>query len=206
MNGMVRLITPLLFHMLVSEVVMAGLGGTLGRAACTTVTAVAVIPVALWMYCKDGRRAETGPQYSRGKLLVLGVLCFLFGGALNLLLSFLMQLTGISAMFSNATQEELLLSSLAVQAAGMGLLIPIAEELIFRGLIYRRMKEFLPVRAAVVLSALLFSVYHGNPIQMIFAFPMALVLTILYERGGQFLFPVLFHMGANLTAVILNIL
>lgn len=135
---------------------------------------------------------------------IFGLCCFIAGGILNILWSGILNALHISRYFSNATQEALLSGKMLVQVLGLGILIPIAEELIFRGLIYRRMRRFFSVKIAVFLSALLFAVYHGNLIQMIFAFPMALTLALIFEGGKLFLFPVLFHMGVNLTAVFLN--
>ncbi len=138
-------------------------------------------------------------------MLLFGAACFIGGGALNVAWSGILNLLHIQAHFSNQTQEQLLAANLLLQIVGLGIAAPVAEELIFRGLTYRRMRRMFPVWAAVVLSALLFAVYHGNPIQMIFAFPMAVVLALVYEHGKLFIFPVLFHMGSNLTAIFLQI-
>ena len=134
------------------------------------------------------------------------LLCLAAGGILNVLYSGLLNALHIQDFFSSQVQEQLLSVPWPLQLAGLGLLVPVTEELIFRGLTYRRMRRVLPALPAIVLSALLFAVYHGNPLQIIFAFPMAVVLAALYERGKLFVFPVLFHVGANLTAVFLNFL
>lgn len=125
---------------------------------------------------------------------------------MNLLLSVLMNLLQVTQQFSNQTQEMLLSAKFSVQVIGLVILVPVAEELIFRGLIYQRMKRFFPVQLAVFFSALLFAVYHGNPIQIIFAFPMALALAGVYEYGNNLIYPILFHAGSNLAAVLLTFL
>ncbi len=214
MSNMIRVVTPLLLHMILSETVAAVFGSTWDSALCTTAAAVLVLPAAVWMFWRDqsekgmpvkaGRPEERNLRSMHGLLYAAG--CFFLGGFLNLLISRLMFWTGISQVFSNETQEQLLAGGVAVQVLGLGFLIPLTEELVFRGLIYSRMKSFLPVKVSVVLSASLFAVYHGNPIQIIFAFPMALVLTILFEKGRLLRYPVLFHMGANLTAVLFQLL
>ncbi|MCD8075823.1 MAG: CPBP family intramembrane metalloprotease [Lachnospiraceae bacterium] len=127
--------------------------------------------------------------------------CFMGGGILNVAWSGFLYWLGISSVFSNQTQEALLGSQMVMQVLGPGLLVPVAEELIFRGLVYERMRTRLCKRQAVFFSALLFALYHGNPIQMIYAFPMAMLLALLYEQSGCLVAPVLFHMGANLTAI-----
>lgn len=202
MRDFISIVTPLLLHMVLSELTAMVLGTQLDAASCTMVSSVIVIPIAAWMYYRDCK-AETRDACS-ARPVVFGIFCFIAGGIMNLAWSGILNLIHIQNYFSNQTQEALLGGEIPVQILGLGVLVPIAEELIFRALIYGRMKRLLPVKQAVVLSALLFAVYHGNLIQMIFAFPMALALAAIYERGKLFVFPVLFHSGANLTAIILN--
>lgn len=201
----ISVITPLLLHMLLSEAVVFLWGSRIDVTMCTGITAILVIPAAMWMYCRD-RKRQAGPSGMGGRRIGYGVFCFAAGAVLNILWSGILNRLHISEYFSNQTQEALFAARILVQIIGLGVLVPIAEELIFRGLIYQRMKRLMPLWAAALLSSLLFAAYHGNMIQMIFAFPMALVLVWIYERGKGFIFPVLFHMGANLAAVILNLL
>ena len=74
---------------------------------------------------------------------------------------------------------------------------PISEELIFRQVIYKRLRGISPVWVAVLISALLFGLYHGNLVQGIYAFIMGGLLALVYEWTGSFVAPVLFHMVAN---------
>lgn len=209
LSWILSLITPVLLHMILSDLSVIFMGPGADATLTTTAAAVLTIPIAAWMYLRDRKRRsmkenETERGQSGTNPYFFGIFCFLAGGILNLAWSRVLELLQIQQVFSNETQEALLASEMMLQIAGLGLLIPVAEELVFRGLVYNRMKEIFPVRIAILLSALLFAVYHGNPIQMIFAFPMALALTAVYEHGKLFLFPVLFHMGANLTAIFAN--
>ena len=243
MEFLLSLITPVLLHMAVSVIVTAA-GGAIGGAAadsavCTSVTALLVLPVLIWMYRSDAAKGMHsnksicrfgGAQQEdcrsqntqgtaavktnrRGKdirktayLIGILVLCAVSGGVLNLLWSGILQQLRIQDHFSNAVQEQLFAGQAMVQLLGLGVLVPLAEELIFRGLIYTRIRKRIPAGAAIFFSALLFALFHGNVIQMIFAFPLALILAWLYERSGWFACPLAFHMGANLTAIILNLL
>ena len=206
MDWIIPLLCPLLLHMSVSEVSAVFLRGRLDSASVTAVTSVIVIPAAVWMYRKDQKSMKGKEEEALRPDLGIGFacICFLAGGIMNLVWSGLLNLFHIQEVFSNATQESLMASQILVQMVSLGVLVPLAEELIFRGLIYKRMRRFLTAGWAVVFSALLFAVYHGNPIQIIFAFPMAVVLALVLERGRKMRYPVLFHMGANLTAIIVN--
>ena len=243
MEFLLSLITPVLLHMAVSVIVTAA-GGAIGGAAadsavCTSVTALLVLPVLIWMYRSDAAKGmhsnksicrfdgaqqeDCRSQNTQGKaavktnrrgkdirkttyLIGILVLCAVSGGILNLLWSGILQQLRIQDHFSNAVQEQLFAGQAMVQLLGLGVLVPLAEELFFRGLIYTRIRKRIPAGAAIFFSALLFALFHGNVIQMIFAFPLALILAGLYERSGWFACPLAFHMGANLTAIVLNLL
>ncbi len=56
-----------------------------------------------------------------------------------------------------------------------GLLAPVAEEILFRGLILRSLMPY-GKKFAILTSALLFGVFHGNLVQSPFAFGVGLVL------------------------------
>lgn len=222
MNWILSIIWPLMLHMITSEAVTALLRGRVDSASIAAVTSIIVIPIAVWMYRNDVRirndvskteacrnteeklRVYAGRNADGKNRSWFGLLCFAAGGILNMAWSGILNLLHIQEVFSNQTQEGLLASQILIQIVGLGMLVPIAEELVFRALIYERMKRALTVKQAVFFSALLFAVYHGNPIQMIFAFPMAIALAAVQEKGKSPLFPVLFHMGSNLTAVIVN--
>ncbi len=79
-----------------------------------------------------------------------------------------------------------------------GVLAPIVEEMVFRKGIYSMIRRGTGCTAAMVLSAALFGVYHGNVVQGIYAFLMGLALAASYEKYQNLLAPTLFHGGANL--------
>ncbi|MCC8103935.1 MAG: CPBP family intramembrane metalloprotease, partial [Clostridiales bacterium] len=192
MTWVFYVLLPVLIHLVFSEGVAVLAGDVLDSAACTALSAFLVLPAAGWMYrqdalshsagipdCKADRKQQDYDRKLRCEaergIRCLGwcVICFLGGGMLNVIWSGILFVLGISSAFSNQTQEALLDSQMVMQVLGPGFLVPIAEELIFRGLVYKRMKARLNVRQAVFISSLLCALYHGHPVQMIFAFPMA---------------------------------
>lgn len=80
-----------------------------------------------------------------------------------------------------------------------GVLSPIAEEAVFRGLIYNRMKRCFHFPIALAGSALLFGCYHGNLVQAVYGTLLGLLMAYLYERYKSFAAPVLFHGVANVS-------
>ncbi len=80
-----------------------------------------------------------------------------------------------------------------------GIVSPFAEEIVFRGIIFNRLCKDFPVGGAVLLSGILFGLYHGNLVQGVYGMLMGSLMAYLYARMGRFWVPCLFHMAANLT-------
>ena len=109
-------------------------------------------------------------------------------------------------MLNSYTQTEQAIygSSIVIQIMAAGIIAPIVEELVFRGLVYKRLTKIADIKIAAVLSAVLFGVYHNNWVQAPYAFIIGLLAVFLYERYKSVVAPILFHMSANLTSVILR--
>ncbi len=73
---------------------------------------------------------------------------------------------------------------------------PIVEELMFRGMILHGLRKF-GDGFAIVGSALLFGLYHGNFVQMVFAFIAGLVMALLVVRTGSLWISIAIHFTNN---------
>ncbi len=128
------------------------------------------------------------------------VLTIVLAAASSLGLNVLLALTGIvesSASYQNVARQQYSV----MLGAGMllfGLISPIAEEIVFRGLIFNRMRRYFPHAAAIVASGVLFGIYHGNPVQGMYGGCMGILMAYLYERMHSFVIPCMFHATANL--------
>lgn len=90
---------------------------------------------------------------------------------------------------------------LILEFIGLGIIIPVVEEMIFRGLIYRRMREYVNIAPAAVVCSFIFGFYHGNIVQGVYAFCLSLLFIYVYERYHSMFAPILFHVAANLFSV-----
>ena len=87
----------------------------------------------------------------------------------------------------------------------IGFLAPAGEELYFRGLIYRWLRDQWGPASAAPLSALLFAgahFYYPLPHMLLVAL-LGLVLAIAYERSGSLWVSIGIHAAQNTTVVIL---
>lgn len=107
------------------------------------------------------------------------------------------------------TEELQLLTTLVTHPWGwiaVGVLVPIAEEMVFRGAILRTLLTLCGHRwrwGAIVLSALLFGLAHGNMAQLLNATLLGCLLGWLYYRSGSIAPGIVFHMVNNSVAVLL---
>ena len=85
----------------------------------------------------------------------------------------------------------------------IGLLAPLAEEIVFRGAALRSLlASRLSPLAAILISALLFAVAHLNPAQMPHAFLVGLLLGWMYWRTGSILPGMVYHWANNSSAYV----
>ena len=124
--------------------------------------------------------------------------------------------TGLSRMisllpsidiFGNYTKVEqnLFSGSIAIQALSLIVIIPLMEEMIFRGLVYKRIKEYTgSIYTGAIVSSLMFGLYHFNLAQGIYGFLLGLIFIFVYEKYKNILAPIVMHMLCNLFAVILS--
>ena len=175
--------------------------GSLAGEGIRTVLAGGVCLCFFLIWMRLSQREERAVTFRSAGF---GILSLLAGAALSWGFGRIMTFAGVYDHFSNELQEQLLQMPFSVQVIGLGLVIPAAEEIAYRGMCYSRMRQtFSAVVSALTVSAV-FAVSHGNMIQILYAFPMSLILCSVYEKGNCIWYPVLMHMGANLITVILG--
>ena len=170
-------------------------------SACTAL--LALVPLTLYFRMDSRQHSETAFVYEPVNPAGF-VLALLLGAAACLAVNSLMHLSGLMGTYAeNADEvaEALYQGHLIPELIGIGVLTPVAEELLFRGLVMRRLKEWLPPQAALVASAVVFGLYHGNLLQVLYGTAMGLLFGFLYEKYHHILAPVLAHIGANLVSV-----
>lgn len=179
---------------------VAGVTGGLGRLFGILPLVPMLQRELLW--CKS-MRSEKGER-SRGsrikEMCSIGVLACTSSLGLNVLLT----LTGFAD--SSGTYRQVAQNQYGVAfAAGLilyGLISPLAEEVVFRGVIFNRMRRFYGPVVAIAASGLFFGAFHGNLVQGVYGGCMGILMAWLYERSGQFVVPLFFHAAANLAVYV----
>ncbi len=79
---------------------------------------------------------------------------------------------------------------------------PLAEELVYRGFVYQRLRAQYREAVAAALSALLFGILHLNLVQCVYAFVLGILLAHIVYQTGSLLAAAAAHMAANLVSVL----
>jgi len=205
---------------------IAGLfeNGSIAQMAANVTALPVAILVAVAVWLQASRRVYRSPiqladtfgfnRRNTGRCMLLGLGTglglVLIAMALALLTSRLLQALG------NQAEPQKLVSLIAEEAAKpdqTGLLIffvvmavavaPVAEEILFRGILYPAIKQIGHPRAAAIGTALLFALFHVNLLTFASLTAVALVLIALYEFTDNLLAPITAHAVFNASNLIM---
>lgn len=84
----------------------------------------------------------------------------------------------------------------AISFIFMVICAPILEEVIFRKLLVDRMVQY-GEGVAIVVSAFMFGMYHGNLNQLVYAFSLGLFFAFIYVKTGRLIYTIILHMVIN---------
>lgn len=84
-----------------------------------------------------------------------------------------------------------------------GIIGPIYEEILFRYILYNRLKKKYSIKKSILITTIIFALIHLSPIKIIYAFILGLTINILYERYKNILAPILIHISANTIVIFL---
>lgn len=128
------------------------------------------------------------------------------GISLGICLSVAVSIFGISEQDEAFKQVNELIESQPfwLKIASAGVIIPIQEEFMYRGLIYKNIEQRYDIKKATFISSLMFGVMHMNLSQGIFAFLMGIVLAFIYQKTRNIYACIVFHCSTNLFSVLLS--
>lgn len=160
---------------------------------------VAVAPLS-YSFFKEYPVILPGKNKVSGRIMKVCVLA----AASSLLFNVIAVSTGFTGSSSSFSQTSSSQFSLPIWAGVIvyGIITPVTEEMVHRGLIYNRLRRYFGVAMAIIGSSLIFGVFHGNIVQLVYGSIMGLIIAYVYERYGAFIYPVLFHCTANIVVYV----
>ncbi len=205
-----RMISPLLVYELISELVFFFLLITFvfGYDTLIFTTAgalVALIPLTCWYrgWREKGEiRKDPGLQYQLQVPEVLKIAAF--GMCLCVFLNVLALYVPLPWDEYDALGDQIYREPVFLQLICVGLIVPFAEEMVFRGLCYERMRTVITAVPAILISAVLFGIFHGNLIQGVYAGILGIFMAAAMERYATIMAPYVLHAAANMMSVFLT--
>lgn len=85
-----------------------------------------------------------------------------------------------------------------------GVLSPVVEETVFRGVVFNALTRNTTKIMSVTGSALLFGAFHGNVVQMIYGSLMGVIMACIYQKYRNLLGAILFHGAANVAIYVVT--
>lgn len=205
-----EMIWPIAFYELLTESCRMVFPGV-GSLAVQTISAAVTVGVLGILY--GGKtfsfmrnREKISVKTLRAGIFWTFLLLCTAGISSSLLFNNLITLSRIKNRFTGYRKVAAVLYSppLWFQMLAMGVVLPGAEEVIFRGFVYKAFRKRCGFLVSAVISSLLFGVYHGSLVQGTYAFLVALVLAYGRERYGTLLVPWVIHGSANLTSILVG--
>lgn len=83
--------------------------------------------------------------------------------------------------------------SLMFSIITIAIIVPITEELFFRGLIYGRLRQAMRPIVAILISSIVFGIFHGNVVQGVYAFLIGCTLALVYEKTDSLILSIFGH-------------
>lgn len=173
----------------------------------TGAAALCTLPLTVVLFKKDRRlERQSGlpvwkksPAVNYIPVVVLGVV----GSVGVTCLSAMIQMAFFDAEYQK-TAESMYTASFSAQIIVLGLIVPIAEELIFRGVMFRRYRENRMFLYSALWSSLFFALMHSNGMQTMYGFLLGILLCYVYEKFGSIQAPVCLHVVLNTSSVLLT--
>jgi len=157
-------------------------------------------------------------QFSKWKLLKIGVLCFVLSIVVQPLVyaiyygnKYLIESTlpgDVVTLINNieSEREEMIKSyfmrgwrGLIWGIIGLVIVPPIAEEFFFRGVLLRYAKMLSGGLSASIFTSFVFALFHASPYQILPIFFLSLIISYYFVRSGSIVPGVFFHLGNNLS-------
>lgn len=156
------------------------------------------MPVLIMLVKKIPAESPKRRSMNAGQFALSAIMCFSLMYLANVLGLILTSLIGV--LKGSAVENQLLdaTSSVSIWAIVLYMVIcaPIVEEYVFRKLIVDRCVRY-GQAVAVLMSGLMFGLFHGNMNQFIYAFALGVFLAFLYVKTGNLKITIALHMMIN---------
>ncbi len=169
------------------------------------------ISLICYFFIQKGRKTSLLKSFDCKKLSVapiiaLAIFALSFNFALGFLMEYLSNLDALDQVFNQYSEliGMIIGGSFWLNLLTVGILVPIFEELLFRGLVYTELRKVSSVTISVFIQGVLFGIYHMNIVQGIYAAILGIMLGYVYHKFKTILAPIVIHIALNASSVLLS--
>lgn len=121
--------------------------------------------------------------------------------------SIIISLTGFKPQTQQVAEQvrDMGQSNIILAIVGPALLIPIIEEILFRGILYRAIKVSLPALYAALISAFIFGLAHREIDTIPQLTILGFIFAYIYEKSGSIWVPAALHATNNFVTIMILI-
>lgn len=163
----------------------------------------------LILLVKKGVPAEQIERHSisGGKFAVAAIMCFGLVYLTNIIANVMTFFIGLikGNVVNNVIANVAMSVSIWLVVLYMVLIAPFMEEYVFRKLIVDRTVKY-GQGVAVLMSGLMFGLFHGNLNQFVYAFALGSFLAFLYVKTGNLKITIALHMMINFMGGVVSVL
>lgn len=179
----------------------------LGQTGIITLISNILTIIAAWLVFVIAKKSffrEVGIAKTK---VVYFFLAVLFGFSLNIVMSLLLNIVPLPESWIESYAESASLIDTKITFMNLlstAVIAPIAEELVFRGLVFTRLSKAVGVWPGALLSAILFGVCHGDLVWGIFAGLFGFTLAIIFYKTKSLVPCMLAHIAFNTCSFVIT--
>ena len=155
------------------------------------------LPFMYYFYRKVSMKGKHG--YSLSSVLIVIALGILWSVAINNIIA-VMPIREMSDVFQKVN-GKIYSDKHLYQLLAAGIVAPILEEITFRGVLFGNLRNAYGRWLAIIVSSLLFGIFHFNMVQFIYATIIGAVFAYIYDKTRSIVLAILAHAAANIMSL-----
>lgn len=204
--GLTMLIATLLIYIvqyaamtIVENIPAISTNGDLHFLACMLPMYVIAYPIIFALFKKiPVQLTDEKKKMSVGRLLAAAIMCYAIAIVFNLLGNVI---TGIIGAIKQDSVDNVVVTitsniGLPTNFLFFVILAPVFEELLFRKAVISRISKY-GDKVALIFSALIFGLFHGNLLQGGYAFVIGIFFGYVFIKTGKIIYSIVMHMFIN---------
>lgn len=208
-NRIFQILIPLFTYLFIYQISAAIFNALVpagwGSLICLTFAALFTLPFSLYQY-KKALVVRPSKEFDLKDIKIdtgLIALTVLSGILINIIISHT-ALIHISGGFSQA-DSQLADGTVPLMILTEALLVPVLEEIVFRGIIASLLYQWYGYAVSMIISSLFFGIFHFNIVQFLYSFIMGLFLSFSIDKTRKIWIPIVSHCLLNLSVIIFTI-